>query len=700
MKLRYPEEKQDRAPKEPAGNPPASSLSVQERVRLAKQKAREQQARSVEQAKDPALYEIYEHTVSDADPDLDLFRACKVGRRHVLRKMPCQDCCLTASGQGYTVLVDADGVSKSPDSREGAHFACEAVVQVVAEAAEQADGEEQKLVERLTSVTFRKRLIACWMKKVQQSADGAEDVKIDKLVWAHGTTILFAVITPHWYVAGNLGDGQVLLFNEEEGICLREHSRTPKASSLVYSVNRPTCAKEYFQIGVYPRSRFQGVLLTTDGIYDCLHGAALWQYALQLRERFLAQDPPEPLQPFCYQEPEGDLMDLSQSRSMDDCSIVLALDKTAVDPLARAQREALEKRCAQVMTWRLAGDCTTYYVAHQDHIREAVVIPAGTEFPFTRLESALLVPPKETWEEQGMHYAVYPVLRARTVEELYNEHALSRANAAPGLDCLPLVLYDKLMQLCAELKTYGCGLREGAPFLISYGNNTLYLKPEAVARPGIEPAGNRRLEACFDSLLGELRNGPMRLPLFDTGYYVAGPAMADPDVDEGTPFCRVYAEKKDYYLRNEGTGTWQTADRTLVQPGEKLLLQDGLTFTRFEPAAPDAAPTDTAAPADTAAAADAEAAEEPAAPAEPVQDLPGQEEPAQEMPENAGEAAADKEIFEEAGSEEEAAAPQDPETIPVQEDCEGPEPVRPEEDNAEHGDVAALYQYVQKGRLV
>lgn len=97
---------------------------------------------------------------------------------------------------------------------------------------------------------------------------------------------MYAVITQNWIVVGNLGDGQIMVFNDCYGVKLRVHA--PKDSSRVRCLANERCAREDFSVAKYPRSCFNGVLLSSDGIYESLDKSNhYYDYCIQLKKDFL-----------------------------------------------------------------------------------------------------------------------------------------------------------------------------------------------------------------------------------------------------------------------------------------------------------------------------------------------------------------------------------------------------------------------------
>ncbi|MCR5162139.1 MAG: protein phosphatase 2C domain-containing protein, partial [Lachnospiraceae bacterium] len=340
-----------------------------------------------ETAKDPSLYETYETRESTVFPGIHMFAAKKRGRSHVMAKKPCQDDCMVAEGKRCVILVDADGVSACSRSEEGSRIACEVLIELVRSAEDHCSSEEE-FVKLLQSGQFRDRLLASWLKKViSVIREGSEEWKdsvseIEKF----GTTILYAVITEHWYVAGNLGDGQILFFNEGVSVKLRYH--TPKESSRVYCLVNPRCALDGFQTAAYPRTLFDGILLSTDGMYDFLEPADhFYRYGMELKDRFMKAG--EPLQPFCYTEGDKPMRDFSQFRSMDDCSIVLAYDKSGCNDLLETSRKEIEKRQDVVRLQRLQGDTALFEAYRSPYLCAVCVSRSSAALPHTLSEAVV-----------------------------------------------------------------------------------------------------------------------------------------------------------------------------------------------------------------------------------------------------------------------------------------------------------------------
>lgn len=542
---------------------------------------RQRVMRITEAAKDRSLYETYECRVSDADPDLLLFRVSKRGISHKRKKMPCQDYCLTASGSGCSILADADGVSSCAHSEIGARLACEAVVKTVLSAAGASQSEEQ-LVKRLCSVSFRERLVSNWVSEVLKRISGSETPPEDELeeLRKYASTIMFAVITPNWFVTGNLGDGQIIVFNDKFGIKLRVHA--PKESSKVRCLVNERCAREDFLVCAYPRALFNGVLLSTDGMYESFdRGRHFFNYASQMKERFLSLPEPEPLQPFCYLEEGEPFKDFSAQRTMDDCSIALAVDRKPVDGAAYAMHHAAASLTDDMLAMRYGGGCMTWYAIKQGKAVELVSAPESVWSATEKLEHAVVEEPVSIWNESGRRYAFYPVAKDETLESLYSNGMLRRHGADLGNEERLLKVCRLVMALQRELVSTGHTLNAAALFLVRYDGEQLTLRREAVS-PLEDPSRTALpdpVAAMFLNLLGVLEAEGHQLPLTGSGYIDRGERKDRFDGRGEGPLFQLFREKKEYSLKNVGDTAWLLENGQKVAPGGLVVLTDGLTFS-------------------------------------------------------------------------------------------------------------------------
>lgn len=554
-----------------------SALSIKERHELAVRT-------KTEEAKNPDLYETYEYSISERNPAVEVFSARKRGRGHILKGMPCQDFCMTEETDHSVILTAADGVSSCERSHIGSAIACESVITVV-KSAERHSKSEEEFVKLLLGLKFRKKVVNRWVNAVLKHMEGIpeEDRRTQMEEFQkYGSTIMFAVITEHWYIAGSLGDGQILLFNDFDAVKLRVHP--PKESSRVRALVNEKCYLEDFQVAAYPRSCFNGILLSSDGMYDVLSAGTLFHsYALQIKERFSGSK--EPLQPFCYQEPSEPLKDLSCFRTTDDCTIVLALDANPVDDTYQAIRQEVEFHTDAAVLSRSGKGVMVYSVKKQEEYGDiAVTSKASFGDKLPELYSAEITEPVRTWEHDGWIYAEYQDKDLCSIEFLFcsgclREQREVKNNASFGL----LKIYSALVALEEELNRQGLRLNQTAHFFVFWDeeDEKLYVRREGISEwkeEGDTPMSRPVLWSYFDSLLGVLSSGENRRPVFDTGYVSQGQCLARIDGDHTDVMCCVEKSEGKYYLKNMGTVSWRLKDETEIPEGGTVPLEEGLAF--------------------------------------------------------------------------------------------------------------------------
>lgn len=536
----------------------------------------------VEEAKNPDVYEHYGAEQWESDPHLRMFSARRAGRRHIRENIPCQDYCLTREGKGYVLMAGSDGVSACKRSDVGSRLACEAVAAVTDSAADSCETEEA-LVKRLCSLQFRTRVVRHWIKAAfaHYKANPA-DSPLDAMeqLYLYGATLMFVVITPNWYVAGNLGDGQILFFNEMDSMKIRVHPR--KESSKVICLVNTKCAQESFQVMACPRNRFNGVLLTTDGIYGEAFGQGqlLYQYAKELRERFLREN--EPLLPFCYQFEDGLMRDLYARKTDDDCTVVLALDDRPCSGLSGMLRGQLDSRCEQSILLRMGRETALYGMMRDETYFEAAIVPENRFVPeLPELSTARIETTVGSWCSDGCHYGIYPETTMQTLEYLQCTGKLrEQKENVLNASAYVLDIYRKLRQCQWELEQAGLTFTDDAHFLVGVDSETreLVLRREAVQPLHEEKPKQIMIWSYFESLLGMLSCGTARRPLFSTGYITRGPRLGRVDGLKDGPLCCVEADNDGYVLTNLSSDIWRGEGGREIRPGDSLPLKPGASF--------------------------------------------------------------------------------------------------------------------------
>ncbi len=248
--------------------------------------------------------------------------ARKRGKSHIESGTVCQDYCLVENLEDVFVIAIADGHGGESYTKSdiGARIACETVVSCV----KSILGSRipfltgDAWIWAITDKEFKTRYIRLWkeavLKDYQQTYGQVQESAWGNVIRQYGTTILFAVVSREYLALGQLGDGAILMFNEE-GQCQLFKRHAVKMSSKTSSLASGR-AEYAFMVNVFPRKLFGNVLLSTDGIYDKLdtEGAFL-SYAESLLSQVKKTEKLE--RPF---EIEG--IDVSEI-SKDDCTIAL-----------------------------------------------------------------------------------------------------------------------------------------------------------------------------------------------------------------------------------------------------------------------------------------------------------------------------------------------------------------------------------------
>lgn len=537
----------------------------------------------VEKAKDSATYETYDFAESAADKKLKLFTARRKGANHVLEKTPCQDYCLATSVNGCTILAVADGVSSCEYSDIGSKLACDAVVKIVSMASKSYPSEDT-LIDRFISVSFREKLVSVWIKLVMEEISkkniqsSAEQLKEFS---KYGSTIMFALITDNWIVTGNLGDGQILVFNDFYGVKLRVHG--PKDSSRVRCLINECCVREDFQIEKYPRNLFNSVLLSTDGMYESLDkGTHFYDYAIQMRDRFFDRTLPEPYQAFCYKEIGEPYKDFSAMRTQDDCSVALAVDDSSVEvDYDKIKRSILDHVQATFLR-RQNADCMLFYVKYDSGYADVVVSPLYSNVEKVLLKTAEVEDELDSWCDDKYSYTLYKNQQASTLEFMQCTGML-RIDKNRLYESGQMIrnLLVQLSELRRELSEKGLGLNLSALFNLSFDGKKLYVKREALSKDIVQ--ANRVyteiIDRCFSHVLGILACSENSQPLFDIGYidfgrkyYMLG-NFSDKELGQLIRCNRITR------IKNISNYSWQVNGREIIQPGESVELTSNLSFS-------------------------------------------------------------------------------------------------------------------------
>jgi serine/threonine protein phosphatase PrpC len=552
-----------------------------------KRKHEENIRNSVEKAKDAANYCTYFRETSLFDKDVTVYGARVRGRSHINKSKPCQDYCLAETVGKGQILVVSDGVSACLRSDKGSLFACEASVKVIRELdAECAD--EKSFIKALCGKIFRKAIVSNWIdmiKKDVAETDGKDNVSIQDIE-LYGATLSLAVMTENSIVTLNLGDGQILLFNSTDAMRVRWHQ--PKEDSVTAALCNANCYEDAFIVHVHDRAMYNGILLSTDGIYDTLSNyTGFYSYARQISERFEAFG--EPMQPFCFNEVTKDGtrdIDLSANISEDDCSVILAIDHTPVRSYISEAFAALSAEYRILELSSRADGTAVYELKKNENSYKAVVsaekYPETEELKSYGFSKSKIISPLYTKEAGEYTVSVYDDIPYFTPIGYFSIGRFKeKAEIKYGINAsrLPYIAYTMLTECEKELREKGLRLNDNARFLSFFTNEGLVLMRDAVS---VLKNGEKAelLWQMFDNIIGTLICENTARPVFSIGFKSAGAVLMNPFVD-GTPTPLCYVKQNgegELFLVNAGETPWKFTDNTTVSPKDSVPLADGMTF--------------------------------------------------------------------------------------------------------------------------
>ena len=217
------------------------------------------------------------------DPNIVTYYASKQGRAHIANNTVCQDYSLADNIDNdcqAVCLADGHGGKEYIYSDVGAKIACELFVEMVRilKAGYEKAGVSD-WTEYLKTVKFKSAFVQMWRKKViedyERRAEKAAEAKLSdlKIIRRYGTTFLFAIRHRNKIVLGQLGDGAILMGFSGDGIP-EGNWQLFKRHGLKYNSSTNSMVSdnaEYaFLIDSFERDNIAYLLLSTDGIYDCL----------------------------------------------------------------------------------------------------------------------------------------------------------------------------------------------------------------------------------------------------------------------------------------------------------------------------------------------------------------------------------------------------------------------------------------------
>lgn len=265
------------------------------------------------------FYELYRQPPELFEPNetWKIFLACKRGRSHIATGKVCQDYCVAkkiTDGIFVVAVADGHGGDDYVKSDIGSQEACNSVVKL---AKKYSSLDSLNFSCKWTSPEIKEELFDVWQTAVlanyRSENPDAKDSDAD-IIKKYGTTLLFALVTKRYIILGQVGDGAILLFNNQNQSQLfkRHNPKTDsKTSSLASNRGIYSLIIESYKL---LNLKFNKILLSTDGIYDKLdRGDNFARYANELAAQ-IREKPLEEILPFTVAE-----IDVSE-KSSDDCT--------------------------------------------------------------------------------------------------------------------------------------------------------------------------------------------------------------------------------------------------------------------------------------------------------------------------------------------------------------------------------------------
>jgi serine/threonine protein phosphatase PrpC len=201
------------------------------------------------------------------------------GARHLVNNTPCQDAVQHYVDEHMAIVAVADGHGdpKYSFSEIGAQIAVDVACELLMELSDevtQVDRPSRQLEEML-KIHLPQRIAWEWNRRVLRHAGHTDDSGAwHEDVSRYGTTLLGAIITEKRGLFFQLGDGDILLIDGEDGA--RHTARVfPLHDDIYGSVTHSLCqpnSARYARIRVMNLTHPRMMVLSSDGVSDSLQG--------------------------------------------------------------------------------------------------------------------------------------------------------------------------------------------------------------------------------------------------------------------------------------------------------------------------------------------------------------------------------------------------------------------------------------------
>ncbi|MFI3326775.1 MAG: PP2C family serine/threonine-protein phosphatase [Clostridia bacterium] len=520
------------------------------------------------------------------------YYARKRGRSHTYNNTVCQDYCSVENIDDETQVVcvaDGHGGEDYTRSDKGSYYACSVFTQLVKHVKDcyNKTNYDERWFEILKTADFKKQFIKTWKQTVIQDYknENPETDKTDyEMIKKYGTTFLFVVYTADFYIIGQLGDGAILLSNDDHQNQLFQR-RGIKTSSTTNSL--ASSRAEYgFAIDLFETNFFSRVLLSTDGIYDKLdRGETFSLYEQGIVSQI--EETGELKEPFTL-----NAIDVSEF-STDDCTIAILNSEKNTSTINLDK--ILESNIEDIKFSRHVNGLTIYEGLSNSKKVEIHIVKDALDETETDINSFKLIKAKQIMKSDDFYtYTAYiyeiPNTSFRISELIESEEHLEKKyffnNNDSDLDEAYsneywLEVFQKLLILQNELN-------ENQIFLSEYLTECLFITAEqeivllSDAILAQESDGIEKLFSRF-SIIGSLTCGNTTIPLFKTT--TQGQTIIElhtlPNLEKKV-LCKIIYNSTINILGiwNLSEFTWQTEDaqKKEIPPNSVLRLHKNHTF--------------------------------------------------------------------------------------------------------------------------
>lgn len=526
-----------------------------------------------------------------------VYFARKKGRGHAEDGKVCQDYCLAEEVDGrftFVAVADGHGGVAYTKSDIGAKVACEVLFEFVSDMSHRFAGNEElerKFPALISTREFKAKYISLWCERVIKDYREHDDdigLRESQIVDKYGTTILFAIITPENYILGQLGDGAILMFNDEGQSQLFRRIR--KISSSTPSMASST-AKFAFVTGTFPRTTFNRLLLSTDGVHDVfsrksyftLYGAGLVRQVYEYGEL---------IQPFTVIDPFSDKCIDVSAETLDDCTVALVMSDI---PPKKYSKNLLRGFFTEEVSFSRAAEGIEFYETSSDGSEYAVhVLDEASSFddrPVSFCGCGVLYPADggnlKLSDGRSMYIYRIPggfvslqllIDKCRHIEKKYDSGDSDDGREDIYTNSFWLNIYERLLVLNHEIAVSDIDLYAFYPEVMYVSYDKILLASDALRKK--KHASPFPLKKCLDyfNIIGKLSFDSVALPLFGCAF------KSQPINVGGKMLCQVVydSSQKIFALWNISECTWYTSgEKTVEVPPKKLLrlTEEVLSFT-------------------------------------------------------------------------------------------------------------------------